>query len=73
MCPPLSVTKGYKTLEMLKIAKGCQAPPSIRAFCVQSHDILYRVSRDIPYTPLAREAGEGERCLGRRWTCESSE
>ncbi len=39
---------------------------------VQSHDILYRVSQDIPYTPLVREAGEGERCLGRRWMCESN-
>ena len=39
---------------------------------VQTHDMLYRVSQDIPYTPLVREAGEGERCLGRRWTCESS-
>ena len=46
--------------------------PLIRKVRVQSHDILYRVSQDIAYTPLVREAGEGERCLGRRWTCESS-
>jgi hypothetical protein len=31
------------------------------------------VSQDIPYTPFARTAGEGERCLGRRWTYENSE
>ena len=46
--------------------------PLIRKKRVQSHDILYRVSQDIPYTPLVREAGKGERCLGRRWMCESN-
>jgi len=46
--------------------------PHFSRLFVQSHDILYRVSQDISYTPLVREAGEGERCLGRRWMCESS-
>src|SRR5271165_7422455 len=42
---------------------------------VQSHDILYRVSQDIPYTPVrakrAREVLTG--WLGGRWTYESNE
>ena len=41
---------------------------------VQSHDILYRVSQDIPYTPVrakrAREAITG--CLGERWNSGNS-
>jgi len=48
---------------------GC---PNFRGF-VQSHDILYKVSRDILYTPRARSArGWRKEWLGRRWMCRSN-
>jgi hypothetical protein len=44
-------------------------------FCVQSHDILYKMSPDILYTPArAQRAPEHtDRCHGRRWMSENSE
>ena len=46
--------------------------PSFRALCVQSHDILYKVSRDILYTPArARHARGHEGWRGRRWMSKS--
>src|SRR5215468_5689924 len=45
-----------------------------RALFVQFHDILYKVSRDILYTPArAKRTREYKRgCHGRRWMSESS-
>jgi ketosteroid isomerase-like protein len=43
--------------------------PSCRVYCVQSHDILYKVSRDILYTPaLVPPARREQGWRGRRWT-----
>jgi len=45
---------------------------SSRTF-VQPHDILYKLSLDILYTPGARSApGWRKRWLGRRWMCRSN-
>ena len=39
--------------------------PFNRALCVQSHDMLYKTSRDILYTPaLARPARRKQGCRG---------
>jgi hypothetical protein len=49
--------------------------PTQAGLCVQSHDILYKMSPDILYTPArAQRAREHTfRCHGRRWMSENNE
>jgi hypothetical protein len=48
--------------------------PSLRVLCVQSHDILYTLSRDILYTPARAQHARGwqEGWHGRRWMFTSN-
>src|SRR5437016_8423856 len=75
--PPVSTLRFDRATCFLPVTwhpqtvERCSVPHPLQK-TVQSHDILYRVSQDIPYTPSAEEASGGERCLGGRWIFKSN-
>ena len=69
----LPISPGMRRFRFRRLSRNKPGCPILPRLCVQSHDILYRVSQEHPlHSARPRSSGREERCLGRRWMYRSS-